>query len=367
MSDQQKIYQAAIWLIPGIGDIHTKQLISYCGTSENVFRANLKKLIQIPGIGEKTAREILSGKSLKNAETLITKCEKSGVKMLHYTDPDYPVRLKQQLDAPAILFVKGNINLGNPRVISIVGTRRASVYGKKIVDEIVNGLAPHNPLIISGLAYGIDIQAHKAALAGNLPTVGVIAGGSDHIYPSSHKYIAEKMFQNGGIVAEHPPDTVPEAHHFPDRNRIIAGLSDLTIIVETAESGGAVITAEYANSYNREVMAVPGNIHVANSEGCNKLIRNHKAHIYTAVQDIEYLMNWDITDDKSVLSSLPEGLTDYEKIIIEVFRTNKNELLIDELSWKSNIPLNQLAGQLLNLEFRGILKSLPGKKFRIMI
>jgi len=366
MFDQRKVYQAALWLIPGIGDILTKQLIAYCGTVEDVFRVKYKKLLQIPGIGDKTAREILSQKSLTHAEDLLTQCEKNHVKLLHYTDPEYPVRLGQLLDSPAFLFLNGNINLDVKKTVAIVGTRRASQYGKRLVEEIIEGLVLHNTLIISGLAYGIDIHAHKTALANNLATIGVIAGGIRHLYPATHADIARKMLAQGGIIAEHPPDTMPEAHQFPGRNRIIAGLADLTIIVETAKSGGAMITAEYANSYNREVFAVPGNIHVDNSEGCNKLIRNHKAHIYTSVKDIEYIMNWDPDKEKQASPAVIENLSEAEKSIIDVLRSNRNELLIDELSWKSKIPINRLAGHLLNLEFRGLVKSLPGKKYRMM-
>ncbi len=366
---QQKIYQAAIWLIPGIGDILTKQLIAYCGSVEGIFRANLRKLLQVPGIGEKTAREILSGVSMSAAEELILKCEKSRVRLVHYTDPDYPSRFRHILDAPALLFINGNVDLENRKTVAIVGTRKASMYGKRIVEEIIAGLAMHNALIVSGLAYGIDIHAHKMAIEHNLSTVGVIAGGIRHLYPSVHKDIARKMILgNGGIIAEYPPDTMPEAHQFPERNRIIAGLSDLTIVVETGTPGGAMITAEYANSYNREVFAVPGNIHTVNSTGCNKLIRNHKAHIYTGFGDIEYIMNWDPSKEiRQNTDRTVEGLSDPEKNILQVFKSNNNELLIDELSWKSNIPLNQLAGHLLNLELRGLIKSLPGKKFRLSL
>ncbi|HLF35940.1 MAG TPA: DNA-processing protein DprA [Cyclobacteriaceae bacterium] len=365
---QQKIYQAAIWLIPGIGDILTKQLIAYCGSVEGVFKANLKKLIQVPGIGEKTAREILSRNSFAAAEKLLQACEKARVTLVHYADPEYPSRFRHILDSPALLFINGNADLENGKTVAIVGTRKATLYGKRIVEEIIAGLSAHKALIVSGLAYGIDIHAHKTALQHNMSTVGVIAGGINRLYPSSHADTARKMLERGGIIAEYPPDTMPEAHHFPERNRIIAGLADLTIVVETGSPGGAMITAEYANNYNREVFAVPGNIHVVNSEGCNKLIRNHKAHIYTSFHDIEYIMNWDILKPKPKNQDAAfEGLSDSEKNIMQVFRNNNNELLIDELSWKSNIPLNQLAGHLLNLELRGLVKSLPGKKFRLSV
>ena len=367
MFDQQRIYQAALWLIPGVGDLITKQLIAECGSAESVFKTGFKKLIGIPGVGEKTAREILSQNCLAEAEELIGQCDKNQVKMVHFTDRDYPYRLRQLLDSPAFLFTKGNMNLDQPKAVAMVGTRRASSYGKKVVEEIIDGLIPHKAMIISGLAYGIDIHAHKSALSRNLPTVAVIAGGINHIYPSVHTGVAKEMMNNGGLVAEFPPETIPDYHHFPDRNRIIAGLSDVTIVVETAPKGGATITAEFANNYNREVFAVPGDIHWSHSEGCNRLIRNHKAHIYTSPADIEYLMNWDPVAENKKPPGWDKELTQPEKNIVEVFHLNKTELMIDELSWKSQIPLNQLAGHLLSLEFKGLVKSLPGKRYRILI
>ena len=367
MFNQQKIYQAAIWMVPGVGDFISKQLIAYCGSAEAVFKANYRKLKQIPGIGDKTARDILAHRSFDAAESLLKECENAGVTPVHFTDTAYPSRLRQILDSPAFLFLSGNVELEYKKVVAIVGTRRASDYGRTIVEEIITGLVPHNPLIVSGLAYGIDIQAHKSALQNNLATVGVIAGGVNNLYPAVHREVARKMMKNGGLLAEFSPETMPEAHHFPERNRIIAGLSDLTIIIESAGSGGAMITAEYANNYNREVFAVPGNVHLKNSEGCNRLIRNHKAHIFTSVKDIEYIMNWDPAADpeKPVLQEaiLPEP----ERTIIGVIRDNKNEILIDDLSWKSRVPVNQLAGYLLTLELKGIIKALPGKKYKLLV
>lgn len=367
MFDQQKIYQAAIWMMPGVGDFISKQLIAYCGSAEAVFKVNFRKLIHIPGIGEKTARDILAHRTFEAAESLLKECENAGVIPVHFTDRTYPSRLRQILDAPAFLFLTGNIDLEQKKVVAIVGTRRATEYGRTIVEEIVSGLVPHDPLVVSGLAYGIDIQAHKCALKNNLATVGVIAGGINKLYPAVHWEVARKMMKNGGIVAEFSPDTMPEAHHFPERNRIIAGLSDITIIIESAGSGGAMITAEYANSYNREVFAVPGNVHLLNSEGCNRLIRNHKAHIFTSVKDIEYIMNWDHSPDQKKPEIIEENLPEPERSIIGVFRTNKNEIMIDDLSWKSQIPVNRLAGYLLTLELKGIVKSLPGKRYKLLV
>jgi DNA processing protein len=367
MFNQQKICQAALWMMPGIGDVLSKQLIAYCGSAEAVFKANYGKLMTVPGIGEKIARDILSYRSFDSAGKLLQECETAGVKAIHFTDAEYPSRLRQLLDSPAFLFLSGNVNFEFRKVVAIVGTRRASEYGRTTTDEIITGLVPHNPLIVSGLAYGIDIQAHKSALRNKLATVGVIAGGVNKLYPAVHWDTARHMMKNGGIVAEFSPETIPEAHQFPERNRIIAGLADLTIVIETARTGGAMITAEYANNYNREVFAVPGNVHLVNSEGCNKLIRNHKAHIFTSVKDIEYIMNWDQAPDKIKTVINEDNLSEPERSIIGVLRVNKNEILIDDLSWKSQVPINRLAGHLLTLELKGIVKSLPGKKYRLLL
>jgi DNA processing protein len=298
------------------------------------------------------------------AEEVISKCEKDNISILHYTDVKYPRRLKQLYDAPVILYYKGNADLNPSKAVSIVGTRRITTYGQRITEQIVSDLRNHNTTIISGLAYGVDHLAHTQALRTGLPTIGVIAGGINNIYPSLHIKTANRMLQQGGIIAENEPEIVPEAHFFPERNRIIAGLSDAVIIVEAAKKGGALITAEYANNYNREVFAVPGQIGQYYSTGCNNLIKTHKASIYTGISDIEYILNWEPVNARvepdintSVDLSIPE------KKIISILQQNLEGFLIDDLSWKSQIPLNQIASHLLNLEFRGYVKALPGKKF----
>jgi DNA processing protein len=364
--DTSKIYQVAISLLPGIGNLLARQLISYCGTAENVFTANIKKLMQIPGIGKKIAASIHHHSTIRAAEDIVLKCKKSDIHILHFTDDIYPHRLKLLYDAPAILYYKGNADLNPSKVISIVGTRRITNYGRSIIEHVVHQLRRHKVTIVSGLAYGVDHLAHLEALHTGLTTVGVIAGGIHNIYPAMHIKTARKMFNQGGIVTEHEPDIVPEAHFFPERNRIIAGMSDAVLVVETAKKGGALITAEYANNYNREVFAVPGQIGQHFSEGCNNLIRSHKANIFTSVNDLEYILNWEpVKQDHSTEQTESTDLSIPEKKIIKVLREHMNGIIIDDLSWKSQIPINQIASHLLNLEFRGFVQALPGKKFRI--
>ncbi len=366
MADE-KLYQVALSMIPGIGDIIAKTLMSYCGSASEVFKKNKSQLAKIPGIGSVNAERILSFKKFASAEDEISKCEKHQIQIIFFTDKAYPKKLKHAPDSPTLLFYKGSANLNNSKTVAIVGTRNSTSYGREFTEEIVRQLAAHNALIVSGLAYGIDINAHKAALKNGLETIGVMASGLDIIYPSIHRSIAQEMLKQGGLLTEFPIGEKPEAHNFPSRNRIIAGMSDLTIVVEAAEKGGALITAEIANSYNRDVFALPGDIHNKYSRGCNNLIKQNKANLITGIQDIEYIMNWQPQNDSPTDEKYYDysQLSEEEKIIVDTLSTDKAGLAIDELSWKSQIPLNKLASLLLNLEFSGIVKPLPGKKYRL--
>jgi DNA processing protein len=366
--DDEKLYQVSLSMIPGVGDIIAKTLVSYCGSAREIFKKNRNQLSKIPGIGSVNADRILAFKDFAAAENEIIKCEKHQVEIIFFTDKTYPKKLKHAPDSPTLLFYKGAANLNNPKTVAIVGTRKSTSYGREFTENIVEQLSAHQALIVSGLAYGIDINAHKAALKNGLETIGVMASGLDIIYPSMHRSIAMEMLQQGGLLTEFKIGEKPEAHNFPSRNRIIAGMSDLTIVVEAAEKGGALITAEIANSYSRDVFALPGDVHNKYSRGCNNLIKQNKANLITGIKDIEYIMNWIAqsetapSDDKYYDYS---QLTEEEKIIIETLTLYKEGMVIDELSWKSQIPLNKLASQLLNLEFNGIVKTLPGKKYRL--
>ncbi len=359
------IHKLALSLIPGIGGYAFKQLISYCGSAEEVFKAHPARIQRIPGIGIQTITLIKNNASLKRAESVLEFCEKQKTKILFHSDPDFPSRIKNIPDTPSVLYFKGECDLNNTKVISIVGTRNASTYGIQVCKEIISDIKKHNPLIVSGLAYGIDITAHKEAIKQNLPTVGVLAGGLDKIYPASHKVHAEKMIENGGIITEHPPGTIPDAPKFPARNRIIAGFCDAVIVVEAAKKGGALITAELANGYNKDVFAVPGNIYNTYSEGCNAIIKQHKANIFTSTSDLEYYLNWDQEEKVSPKAQINfDELEKEERTIIEELKEKKS-IIIDELAWNTQIPVHKLASILLNLEFRGLINSLPGKKFSL--
>ncbi|MVM34802.1 DNA-protecting protein DprA [Spirosoma sp. HMF4905] len=364
-------HQIALTLVPGVGSILIRQLISYCGSATDVLRSPLVRLLKVPGIGEVTARAILKSGALTEAERVVNRLEKMGATALFYTDKSYPTRLKTLYDAPALLYFQGAGNLNSLRTIGIVGTRQATEYGRRITNEIIEAVAPFGVNVISGLAYGIDIAAHRSSLANGLATVGVMASGLDIVYPNVHQKTAQEMLIQGGLLTESQPGTKPDAHLFPARNRIIAGLSDVVIIVEAAAKGGALITAEYANNYHREVFAVPGQLNQAFSAGCNKLIRENKAQIYTSPKDIIETLNWDQTpadesaSRKKIAPPLPVDITEEESQVLALLRQS-DDLHIDELSWKSQIPMGRLASLLLNLEFRGFVRSLPGKKYAVV-
>lgn len=364
--NELKLYQVALELIPGIGSINAKNLISYCGSIKSVFESKKAHLLKIPGIGQKTVSAILSSKVLNDSEAIIKNCEKAKIQISHYTDIDFPKRLKLIADSPNLIYTKGNGDINPKRSVAIVGTRKATQYGKDVTEKIAKSCETLNATMISGLAYGIDIYAHRSSLQVGIPNIAVLAGGLDKIYPATHSKTAEQILENGLLISENPPGTKPEAHYFPARNRIIAGLCDTAIVVEAAIKGGALITANIADSYDRPVFAVPGDLENKFSEGCNYLIRNQKAYIYTGVADIIYQLNWDMeASEQTVIARDFSNLNDEEKTICELLSDQPDGLPIDELSWKSQIPINKLASILLTLEFQGLLKSLPGKKYQL--
>lgn len=363
----EKVFKVALSLTSGVGNVTTRHLISYCGSAEAVLKSTRGKLLKIPGIGPKTADAILNKESMAKAEQECSLAQNSGVQLLFYTESEYPKRLRTIADAPVLLYCKGNADLNAAKSVAVVGTRQATEYGKEITEGLIAELKRYpSVLVVSGLAYGIDITAHRAALKNGLPTVGVMASGMDIIYPALHKNTARQMLECGALLTEYSFATKPDAPHFPARNRIVAGLADILIVVEAARKGGALITAEIANGYNRDVMAVPGNIGQSHSEGCNYLVKDHKAHIYTGIDSLEALMNWQET---STAKKEPEwqedpSLSEEEKQVITLLRHQK-EMPIDQLSWQSQIALGKLASLLLNLELRGMVKALPGKRFTL--
>lgn len=364
--DQNRLSLLALHFIPGLGDYLIRQLISYCGTPEKVFRIPKGKLLKIPGVGLVIAEAITNGKPFSTAEKELLRAEKENVELLFFTDKKYPSRLRQINDAPTLLYAKGNMDLENPKSVAIVGTRQSTAYGKECVENLVRDLVPHEALIVSGLAYGIDVHAHKQAVKHHLPTIGVMGSGMDVIYPAAHLDLAGKMMDHGGLLTEHPFGTQPDAHNFPARNRIVAGLSDAIIIVEAAEKGGALITADIGNSYNKDVFAFPGNVKQSHSAGCNNLIKSNRAHLMTSIRDLQYIMNWDVgVRPQRHQPVVLKGYSAEEQEIIKVLLENNKQLTMDEVSWKTNLSIGKTASLLLTLEFKGIVSSLPGKVYKL--
>ena len=375
MPDDSLFHELALTLLPGIGPQLTRQLMSYGGAAKTVLTMPPGKLRRIPGVGDATIK-VLTGKdreaAFRKAEADLKKAEKDQVEIIFYTSKRFPTRLKQIADAPAILYYQGTADLNAPKTVAIVGTRQATDYGRDQTERLVAGLLPHCPLVVSGLAYGIDIMAHRAALQEGLDTVGVMATGLDIIYPAAHRKTAEKMREQGGLLTEFAFGTPPDRYNFPARNRIIAGLSDGTVVVEAAIKGGALITAELALSYDRDVLAVPGNLGSATSAGCNELIRSNKAALYSCPKDLEEQLNWDAALHQSgkfrpiPSYSAEDFTTDEFELISLLTAAPSREALMDDLAWKAQLPIHAVASLLLALEFRGVVKALPGKRFLLI-
>jgi DNA processing protein len=360
-------HQIALSLIPGIGSVTARNLIAYVGSVEGVFREKEKNLIKIPGVGEINAQKIIQQNVLERAKREVDFILKHQIQTLFYLDDNYPARLKNCNDSPIILYYMGNANLNQQRIISVVGTRNATNYGKEICDELIRNFSErdYNLLVVSGLAYGIDVHAHKACLKYNVATVGVFAHGLDTIYPSMHSPIASKMLENGGLITDFVSDTVIDRQNFLRRNRIIAGLADATIIVESAEKGGALVTADIANSYNRDVFAFPGRSTDPYSRGCNKIIKLNEAILVENALDIEKAMNWDVKNSTTRVfqTSLFEVFTDEENKIIDLLK--EGDRFVDEITAETQMPMSRVSALLLGLEFRGLVVSLPGKMYRL--
>lgn len=361
MNDQDLLYKLAFTFIPNIGAVTAKNLISYCGGLEQVFRANKRKLINTPGIGESKAHDILTSNALQKAEAELKAIEGKDIKLVFYLDDNYPANLKHYPDSPIILYTKGIADMNAPRLVAIVGTRKVTSYGELQCEKLVEDLQQYNCTIVSGLAYGVDTIAHRQAVACDMPTLGVLGNGMNTFYPAVNRKLAQKMLERGGLISEYPMDTKPDRENFPRRNRVIAGMSDVVVVIESARKGGSMITAEFANSYNKDVFAYPGRTNDEFSEGCNHLIKAHKAHLCTSAEDIAYIMRWDKKAEPRQLKLLID-LTEDEQELYQLIRDNPN-IGLDTLHYKSKKPLANISTMLLNMEFNGIIKSLPGKKY----
>jgi DNA processing protein len=367
--DDSLRYKIGISLIPRIGPVLARRLVTYCGELEGVFKEKHSGLLKVPGLGEKLSRQLKSKEILDKAEKEIEYIKKHDITPVFYLDKDYPRRLRQCEDAPVIFYMKGKTDLDRQKVLSIVGTRNASEYGKEICNKLIEGLAGDHSdlLIVSGLAYGIDVCAHKGALKKNLDTVAVLGHGLSMIYPSVHKSIARQIITQGALLTEFAGNEIPDAPNFVRRNRIIAGLSDATIVVESGEKGGALITADIANSYNRDVFAFPGRLNDRYSVGCNRLIKTNKAALIEDFRDLEFMMGWQNEPRPAATQKkLFVDPDDEEKLIMKLLEET-GELSIDEIAVHCNLPVSKISYLLINLEFKGLVKCLPGKLFKKMM
>ena len=348
-------------------DFETRTSTRNC-EAEEIFHAKKSFLENIEGIGPVRAASITSFKDFSIAEEEIKFIEKYKIKPLFISDPGYPQRLLNCYDSPTLLYYKGEADLNASKIIAIIGTRSHTEYARQVTEKLVKELASENITIISGLAYGVDAIAHKAALKNNLPTIGVLAHGLDQVYPPDHTGLAKDMVKNnGGLLTEFRSKTKPDKHNFPTRNRIVAGMSDATIVIETGIKGGSMITAEMANSYNKDVFAIPGKITDSKSAGCNYLIKNNKAVLLTDSAELLQLMGWQQTDKKKEKKAQREifiELTKDERIIIDIIK-EKDSVHIDEINIRSGISSSAVAAAILSLELQNVVLSLPGKLYRL--
>jgi DNA processing protein len=364
--DKEDISQIlGLTLLPDIGPILTRNLIAHCGGAAAVFSASLSHLEKVPGVTRNLAKLIRKADVLQQADKELAWMDAKGIEPIHYWDERFPARLKHCPDAPVLLFYKGTQNLNHHRMVAIVGTRHATHYGRAMTEELVAGLLPFDVVVVSGLAYGIDVIAHRAALEQGIPTIGVVAHGLDRIYPAAHTETARRMMDSGGILTEFLPGNDPDRHNFPRRNRIVAGMIDALVVVETGEQGGAVITASLANGYHRDVFAVPGEVRNPYSSGCNKLIKRQQAILLETADDLATVMNWKTEGKKRPRTQreLFVELNAEEKLLLELLNDNA-EWHIDDLSGRSSLTPGTLASTLLSLEFQGLVLCLPGKRYK---
>jgi len=370
MQNQNLIYQIGITLVKGIGNIIAKQILENLGEPELLFKEKSRILERIPGISARVVQEIKNPAVLKRAEKEIAFIEKNKIQALFITETNYPQRIKEYVDSPVMLYYKGNADLNAPKIISIVGTRHATPYGKEVTQTILKDFAAVYPdiLVISGLAYGIDITAHRAALRENLPTVGVLAHGLDRIYPYQHRPTAVEMLNKGGLLTDFISETNPDRQNFVKRNRIVAGISDCTIVVESAIKGGALITANIANSYNKDIFAAPGKNNDLYSQGCNKLIKERKAALVENAKDIMKEMCWDKMQEEKpqvVQRTIFCELSHEEQAVMDILSKTES-MHLNILAIELNMPVSKLSVTLFDMEMNGIVRSMPGGMYKII-
>ncbi|MGB0973654.1 MAG: DNA-processing protein DprA [Flavobacteriaceae bacterium] len=367
MNTNDLLYTLALQKAANIGDITAKKLIEHCGSVEAVFKEKDALLQKINGIGSYVCKSLRDKTLFVFAEQEMKFIQANNIQYWYYKDSGYPKRLKHCVDGPILLFHCGNINLEQQHIISIVGTRNLTKYGKQLCEDIIDGLSNYNLIIVSGFAYGTDITAHKAAIKNNLQTIGCLAHGMNQIYPKVHKKYVHQVEKNGGFITEFWSSSNPERENFIKRNRVIAGVSEATLVIESAEKGGSLVTADIANSYNREVFALPGRADDKFSVGTNHLIKHQKAQLITSAEDIAFMLNWGVTHKKNkmIQPNLFVELSPEESQITNYLK-DKDKVSLDIISKHCNLPLYQISSILLHLELKGIVRPHPGKQFELI-
>ncbi|WP_304199929.1 DNA-processing protein DprA [Flavobacterium alvei] len=363
MTEQELFHLLALQQVEGVGDIVAKKLITHCGSAAEVFKTKSSQLASIDGIGSVLLKNLKDKTVFEKAEKELKFIKSNEIDVAYFQDENYPDRLKHCIDGPVLLFTSGNIDLKNKKIISIVGTRKITSYGMEFCRKLIEDLAPLDPVIVSGFAYGVDIFAHQLAMEHDLQTIGVVAHGLNQIYPKDHKKYVAKVEKNGGFMTEFWSTSNPEKENFVRRNRIVAGMTEATIVIESADRGGSLITANIANDYNRDVFAVPGRTTDKYSQGCNNLIKTQKANLLTSAADLIYILNWDIESKaKPVQKQLFVVLENDEQKVYDYLLKNGKELL-DIIALRCDFPIYKISGMLLNMELKGVIRPLPGKLF----
>lgn len=360
-------YQLALPLVPHIGDVQARLLLHHFGNASSVFKASQSDLEKIEGIGAVRARSIKQFDDFHIAEEEMRFIEKYKIKTLFFSDNEYPRRLRNCHDAPTLLFYKGTADLNASKILGIVGTRNCTAYGRQFTEDLVKDLSEQQILIVSGLALGIDTFAHQSALKNGLPTVGVIGHGLDKIYPSVNRDLAKDMIkQGGGLLSKFYSGTQPDKHNFPLRNRIVAGLCDATVVVETHSNGGSMITARQAREYNRDVFAVPGRTTDAKSSGCNHLIRNNRAVLLTNADELLDTLGWKEKIPRArIQNELFIELSPEEKRIVDLLQL-KEAMHLDEINLSSGLSSSTAAATISKLELKGLVAGMPGNMYKLL-
>lgn len=368
----EAIYSLALSRIPGLGPVSACNLVKTIGSATSIFENRKELPLVVPGVTEKLVKALDCPEAFMRAEKELLFAEKNHIQCLTFFDERYPSRLRECDDAPLCLFYRGNAELNSLRVVSIVGTRHATPYGEDICHSFVKELAESCPdiLIVSGLAYGIDIYAHRAALQNGFPTVGVLAHGLDRIYPAAHRKTAIAMLEQGGLLTEFMSETNPDRQNFVRRNRIVAGMSDATIVIESAAKGGALITAELAESYHRDCFAFPGRTTDTYSVGCNELIKRNRAALILSAEDFLEAMGWEQTGNAlktNVQRELFPELNEAEETIVRILQGSTDGIQINTLVVESNMPINRVSAILFELEMKGIVRAMAGGIYRLIL